>query len=61
VAISPRPHLRSQRHRHPSLGNTEFAQAMWRAATDSCTSFASGLRQSPSALPPTPKSRIQPA
>jgi len=45
---------------HP-FGNTEFAQAIWRAATDSCTSFASKLGQSPSALAPTPTSPIQPA
>jgi len=45
---------------HP-LGNAEFAQAIWRAATDSCTSFASELGQSPSALAPTPTSPIQPA
>jgi hypothetical protein len=46
---------------HP-FGNTEFAQEIWRAAiTDSCTSFALELGQSPSALAPTPKSPIQPA
>jgi hypothetical protein len=45
---------------HP-IGNSEFGQAIWRTATDSCISFASELGQSPSGIVPTPTSPIQPA
>jgi hypothetical protein len=32
VAITPPPHLPGQRHRHPSPGRHEFAEAIWHAA-----------------------------
>ena len=46
VAIAPAPHLSGQRHGHPPLGDTEFAEAIWRAPAGPLQKLASRPDQS---------------
>ncbi|HET9561655.1 MAG TPA: hypothetical protein VFP01_06100, partial [Propionibacteriaceae bacterium] len=46
VAIAPAPHLSGQRHGHPPLGDTEFAEAIWHAAAGPLQKLASRPDQS---------------